>query len=44
MTAVFSAAATIGRGQAGFHSLAWAAAMLPWQCAALLWAWQRRCD
>ncbi|MFL2497927.1 MAG: hypothetical protein ACJ0GQ_08860 [Parasynechococcus sp.] len=43
-TALFSTAALVGHGSAGVHPLAWAAAVLPLQCAALVWAWQRRRD
>jgi TM2 domain-containing membrane protein YozV len=43
-TALFSTAALVGHGSAGFHPLAWAAAVFPLQCAALVWAWQRRRD
>lgn len=41
-TALFSTAALIGHGPAGFHPVAWAAAVFPLQCVALVWAWQRR--
>ncbi|MEE2696269.1 MAG: hypothetical protein VYB57_04170 [Cyanobacteriota bacterium] len=43
-TALFSTAALIGHGPAGFQPLAWAAAAFPLQCAAFVWAWQRRRD
>ena len=39
---IVSAAAISETSQGGFHPLLIAACMLPLQCAALVWAWQRK--
>jgi len=44
LAAVFSFAAWSDTVHAGFHPLVMAACLLPLQCAALLWAWQRAPD
>ena len=41
VAAVTSAASWSGYAQAGFHPLLMVACLLPVQCAALVWAWQR---
>jgi len=44
LAAVFSFAAWSDTVQAGFHPLVMAACLVPLQCAALFWAWQRAPD
>ena len=38
---LISAAALSGQVQGGFHPLGLAVSLLPLQCAALFWVWQR---
>lgn len=41
VAALISATALSGQVQGGFHPLGVVGALLPMQCAALFWAWQR---
>ena len=41
VAALISATALSGQVQGGFHPLGVVDALLPMQCAALFWAWQR---